>query len=467
MKSQRSQLLARMSNFWPRSLFGRLSFTWILALLLGHLLNTAVYYLHEIDDEHVMADYYLQKDVVNLVQLLESLAPTQRAAWLARFQRDHYQFSLTPIRAANTPKLGTPYYLQNLTQAITAELERNLGRPYPIQSTGPAKRAFELNVDLSRHKYTEDKFDVSLQLQLRDGTPLSVQARKYKPPLRALPGIILLVQTLILALFTWLAVRQATRPLQKLAISADRLGSALDCEILPETGPSEVASAAAAFNRMQRRIQDHLAERMQILAAISHDLQTPITRMRLRADLLESEQDRNKIQADLDHMQALVAEGIAYARSAHSSTEARCRIDLDALLESLVFDYSDADQPITLQGHFGLALMSRPKALRRVLSNLIDNALKYSDQVSIQVSHSTTQVHIEVLDHGPGIPEGELQAVLQPFYRVEASRNRSTGGTGLGLAIAWQLSLALEGNLVLSNRAEGGLAARLSLPLVM
>ncbi len=451
-------------QFLPRSLYGRLTFTWILALLLGHFLNTAVFFIHEIDGERVMADYYLQKDVVNLVQLLETSSPDQRAIWIRRFKRDNYQFSL---QAVSTTGVKNPHYLQELTRAIAADLEYNLGRKYSLHSTGPIKRAFdfELRSSQDESKNFVNKFDVTLQLQLRDGTNLTVQARKYKAPLRALPAIILVAQALILVLFTWIAVRQATRPLQRLAQSADRLGTVLNCDALSETGPSEVANAAAAFNRMQQRIKDHLAERMQILAAISHDLQTPITRMRLRADLLESEQQKNKLHIDLDSMQALVEQGIAYARSAQSVTEALCRIDFDALLESMIFDYSDAGQIIELRGHFGHALTTRPHALRRILSNLIDNALKYSGQVTVQIRSTRTELEIAVLDDGPGIPEEELQAVLQPFYRVETSRNRSTGGTGLGLAIAWQLSLALDGKLVLSNRDEGGLRASLTLPV--
>jgi signal transduction histidine kinase len=228
----------------------------------------------------------------------------------------------------------------------------------------------------------------------------------------------------------------------------------------------EVVRAAKAFNAMQRRIADQLAERMQILAAVSHDLQTPITRMRLRADLLDSAALRDKLHGDLNAMQALVEEGIAYARSAQGITELPCRTDLYALLDSVVCDYVDAGQDIRLTGRFDRPLVTRPHAVRRVITNLVDNAIKFGRDVEIAIdAEPAERVSIAVRDRGPGILPTELKAVLHPFYRVENSRNRETGGTGLGLAIAQQLVAALGGTLTLLNRDGGGLEARFSLPI--
>ena len=442
-----------LRGLWPRSLFARLTLTWMLSLLAGHLISAGNIAFHELRDERVGTGRYLAYDVSNLVKILERVPLNERPQWIQSFQRDSYQFALGNSSQIN-PKISSKN--QRSLQAVSPllqKLQQALGSAYTISSSATA----------------DEKFDISFHLQLHDGTPLMVQARIEKAGFTVgiVDGLIFLLQGLSLALITWIAVKQATHPLQQLALSADKLGTSLRCEPLSEDGPLEVARAAAAFNLMQKRIVDHMAERMQILAAISHDLQTPITRMRLRADLLESSEQRSKLHGDLDTMQVLVEEGIAYARSAHSSTEALCRVDLDALLESMVFDYSDADQDIQLEGHCGLALMTRPNALRRVLTNLIDNAFKYSDKVELRISSpNPQQISIAVLDRGPGIPEQELQAVLQPFYRVEASRNRDTGGTGLGLAIAYQLSLSLDGSLVLNNRVGGGLEARLTLPIM-
>ncbi len=257
----------------------------------------------------------------------------------------------------------------------------------------------------------------------------------------------------------------ATRPLARLVDAANALAPGKSTQPLPETGSREVAQAAAAFNAMQRRIDAHLDERMRILAAVSHDLQTPITRMRLRAELLDDATLREKLQSDLATMQSLVGEGLAYARSAHSATEPLRRVDLHALLDSLACDYVDAGQRVGLAGNAPLTLDTRPQALRRLVANLVDNALKFAGTADIEVSANRDgRVSVEVLDRGPGIPEDQLDAVSQPFYRVESSRNRDTGGTGLGLAIAQQLAQVLGGELTLSNRDGGGLCARLLLP---
>ncbi|MGO4774339.1 sensor histidine kinase, partial [Lysobacter sp. 2RAB21] len=234
---------------------------------------------------------------------------------------------------------------------------------------------------------------------------------------------------------------------------------------LREGGPTEVAKAVSAFNAMQDRIAAYLRERLQILAAISHDLQTPITRMKLRTETMDESPLRAKLIDDLDEMQHLVREGVAYARSAHGASEPSLKLDLDAFLDSLVFDYQDTGKDVVLAGCVGAPIFTRPHALRRVIGNLIDNAVKYAGAAEVEVVRAADGgIAVSVLDRGPGIPEPELDAVLQPFYRLEASRNRDSGGAGLGLAIAQQLTLSLNAKLVLENREGGGLRATLSLP---
>jgi signal transduction histidine kinase len=220
----------------------------------------------------------------------------------------------------------------------------------------------------------------------------------------------------------------------------------------------------SAFNAMQDRIARYLQERMQILAAISHDLQTPITRMKLRAEALNESEERNKLLDDLSEMEHLVREGVAYARSSHSVTEPKLNIDLDALLDSIVYDYQDMGRQVSLSGKVGTPVNTRPHALRRLIGNLLDNALKYSGAGEVVTSQDATGISISILDRGPGIPEDQLEAVMQPFYRLERSRSRETGGAGLGLAIAQQLALSLGASLKLRNREGGGLQATLLLP---
>jgi signal transduction histidine kinase len=305
---------------------------------------------------------------------------------------------------------------------------------------------------------------VRMQLRLSDGSMLYVLARRVPMPVADWVTWLLLAQLLVLALCAWAGMRLVTRPLARLAQAADRLGPDLRPSPVAESGPAEVAQAARAFNAMQRRIAGTVQERMQILAAISHDLQTPITRMRLRVDLADDLPDADRFRDDLEAMRTLVHEGVSYAKTLQGSDEALRRLDLDALLRSLVNDYADTGRPVTLAGEAGIAIATRPQALRRILTNLVDNALKYGERAEVGVRLQDGAVLVEVCDAGPGIPEDQLAAVLQPFYRLESSRNRETGGTGLGLAIAHQLALSLGGALALHNRPGGGLCASLRLP---
>jgi signal transduction histidine kinase len=207
-----------------------------------------------------------------------------------------------------------------------------------------------------------------------------------------------------------------------------------------------------------------LQERLQILAAISHDLQTPITRMKLRTEAMEESSERDKLVDDLNEMQHLVREGVAYARSAHGAEEPAHKVDLDAFIDSMVCDYQDIGKQVTLSGAIGTPVTTRPHALRRVVSNLLDNAIKYAGAAEIELRNQTNgTISISVSDRGPGIPEQELEAVLQPFYRLETSRNRDSGGAGLGLAIAQQLSLSIGGTISLRNREGGGLQVTLAM----
>ncbi len=211
---------------------------------------------------------------------------------------------------------------------------------------------------------------------------------------------------------------------------------------------------------MRDRIAHYLEERVQILAAISHDLQTPITRMRLRADMADETPERDKLVQDLREIERLVQDGIAYARSAHGNVEKTSRIDLASFIDSLAYDYQDTGKSVAVVSAVDGTIPVKPHALRRILSNFIDNALKFAGAAEISVERRENgEVAITVLDRGPGIPDDMLEAAMQPFFRLEQSRNRETGGTGLGLAIAQQLAGAIGGSVRLYNRAGGGLAA--------
>lgn len=432
-------------RLWPRTLFGRLTLILLIGLVLAHGLSFGLLLYERAQSARTMMLYALGKDVASSIAILERVPPAERPAWLSRLERKNYRYVLEPVTA------GIPIQMP-LAQEVMSTIRAALNADYAVSTTVIPDAA------TPRQLY--------IHLQLADGAPLTIVLRPAAMPISLWVPLIIAIQLGVLILVMWCAVRLATRPLQQLAQAANQLGSNLQGQPLPEEGPLEVIQAAAAFNAMQRRIGDSLTERMQILAAISHDLQTPITRMRLRADLLDNPLHRDKMLSDLQAMQALVEEGLAYARSAQGATEESCRTDMDALLNSLVYDYRDAGKMVHLSGRLGHPLVTRPYTLRRILTNLLDNALKFGEAVEVHAKlEMPERLMIKVLDRGPGIDEAELQAVLQPFYRVENSRNRETGGTGLGLAIAQQLTVALGGTLVLSNRQGGGLQAQVSLPV--
>ena len=301
----------------------------------------------------------------------------------------------------------------------------------------------------------------AVQVPLSDGTVLSLA---LESPAIAHNGILavdpLFLTLLVLAIgaLAYLVARMASAPLQRLASAAAELGDDLQREPLPVTGPLEVRRAAEAFNAMQKRLQRTLGERTQMLAAITHDLQTPVTRLRLRLENVGDEALRERLIGDLGAMQALIREGLELARSAESA-EPRAALDLDSLLESIVEDAVEAGAEARFAQGSGAVLMLRPLAMHRLFSNLVDNAISYGGTAEVRVEQGGDGVRVRVRDQGPGLAEDELETVFDPFVRLETSRSRATGGAGLGLTIARALAEKDGATLHLRNLAQGGLEA--------
>jgi signal transduction histidine kinase len=273
----------------------------------------------------------------------------------------------------------------------------------------------------------------------------------------------LLITLFIVTLVVMIAVRQATRPLQQLAHAADTLGRDLDAPPLAEAGPAETRRAAQAFNRMQGRIKRLVDERARALAAVSHDLRTPLTRLRLRAELIDDKPLRDQMAGDLDSMAVMIDATLDYLRGLQDSETVR-RIDMNALMQSLAEDAAVLGKAISVDGAAQAPYAGRLSALRRALQNLIDNALKYGHNASLRIEDDEDTLRLIVEDDGPGIPPAELGRVTEPYYRPDASRSRETGGVGLGLSIASDIALLHGGQLLLANRPRGGFSATLALP---
>ncbi|MEW6644488.1 MAG: HAMP domain-containing sensor histidine kinase [Pseudomonadota bacterium] len=435
---------ARRWRLWPRSLVGRVTLILFCGLSAAHLLSLALLLHDRAQSVSAMMVAYLARDVASSVAILERVPAAERPQWLPRLDRKNYRYRLD---AEPTPPRPASMAANEVATAVAREL-------------GPGR-----TVVASAPPGSRDPLRFDLRLALNDRTPLTLEMQPPDSGLSAFVAAALAAQFALLGLFSWIAVRLATRPLARLARAADALGPDLQGAPLNEDGPREVAHAAKAFNAMQQRIANDVTERVRILAAISHDLQSPITRMRLRTDLLDDSALRQKLQADLTAMQALIEEGLELARSAGRAAETPVRTDLRALLESLAYDYADSGRPVGLSCAIDAPIMTAPQTLRRILTNLVDNALKFGTDAEIVARReSDGRITITVQDRGPGIPEDQLVAVLRPFHRVETSRNRETGGTGLGLAIAQRLAASLGGELRLANRRGGGLAAGVTLP---
>jgi len=431
-----------LTRGWPRTLASRLFLIFLVGLVLAQGLSFAVQFYERYESARNVMLGNLERDVIVSFAILDRLPPQERAAWLPRLSSDGRTYLLGPGEASQPLQLDAG-------RLAAASIETALNGAYPLQAGNVA----------------DDPKHIQVRVTLHDGSYATLDIHLAFAPLPYWLPILLLTELALLVACAWFAVRLAIRPLTRLAKAADSLDPDKRGPHLDEGGPTEVANAAIAFNAMQDRIAAHLVERMRILSAISHDLQTPITRMKLRSEFMDESPEKNKLSQDLTEVEQLVREGLDYARSAHGLTEAPVRIDLNAFLDSLVCDYQDTGKNVSLTGASTQALDTRPRALRRVLGNLIDNALKFGGaaEVEIQPHPDGAGLSLFVRDRGPGIPEHELRAVMQPFYRVEGSRNRDTGGTGLGLAIATQLASVLEGSLVLSNREGGGLSVELRL----
>lgn len=266
----------------------------------------------------------------------------------------------------------------------------------------------------------------------------------------------------VAVLSVW-AVLRLTAPIRTFAQAAERLGRNVDAPPLPEDGPREIRLASRTFNEMQWRLRRFVDDRTRMLAAISHDLRTPITRLRLRAEFLEDPEQQAKMMADLDEMEAMISATLAFAKddTAHTPHEV---VNLAALIESICDDCADIGRDVVYTGPDRMPCDCSPLALRRALTNLVENAVKYGGRARVSLHADAERVVIDVDDDGPGVPENELERVFEPFYRLEASRSRESGGAGLGLAIARSAIRTHGGDLTLGNRTGSGLRAEVTPP---
>jgi signal transduction histidine kinase len=306
-----------------------------------------------------------------------------------------------------------------------------------------------------------------LAVQLSDASWLvfNTPQRLWGLPWHERWAIWLAFLTLSTAIVSTIATRQLVRPIRKFAEAIRLFGANPQAPPIAETGPRELASVITSFNEMQAQIQKFVAYRTAMLAAISHDLRTPLTRIRLRGELIEDEAQQARLFRDVDELQAMVDGALAFFRG-DADEEAVTSFDLPGVLQTIANDYADQDIEIGYAGPDHAVYRGRPFALKRAFGNLVENAVKYGTPPTIELACQEKTITVMVRDRGPGIPAEALQRVFNPFYRLESSRNRTTGGVGLGLTAALAIVRGHGGDVVLSNLPAGGLQALVTLPRI-
>jgi signal transduction histidine kinase len=448
----------------PQSLFGRMVIVLVAGLLTAQVV-TLVILLNERSRVDLDArTLRVAQRISDMIVTFDALTPGDRAILAPLISTRTFTVAIAPTDAGAAARETESDYT---ARAFAAALRKTLGADRLVATgTVGAAPAASATVDDLRASFSRRQAPALFAHARQDDRSLLYYT--YMPPSTVggyPPRVVysLLVQLIIIVILTLVAVRWATRPLSDLAAAAEKIGAGGSPE-LDEAGPTEVREAARAFNRMQTRIATYVRDRTRLLAAISHDLKTPITRLRLRSELLADDALREKYVRDLEDMEAMVGRALEFAKG-HDVREPSQPINVTALVESLQDDYREAGADVNVEGS-ARSFVGRPLAIKQALRNLIDNAVKYGGRARIIVADGDDALTIRIRDGGRGIPEDMLERVFDPFFRLEESRNPETGGTGLGLSIARNIADLHAGTLTLRNAEGGGLEATLVLPRV-
>lgn len=458
-----------MTRLLPRTLVGQVILILLSGLLVSHLAASWIYTTDREQAVRAIGGYVATQRIANLARLIDEAPEGWRDRIVAAANDPTLRVSLSLQPPAIDTEEPAPadlavrgYLTEQLPDSLAAHLQVAVaaasGHPlagfrHPMPRMGPWMHG------AARWRRLQ------AVVQLSDGQWLSfVAALPASGPSTSWQFVAaMVVMSIIVVLTSIWAVRRVTAPLGTVLRAAERFGRDVKAPPMAEAGSREMRQAARAFNEMQGRLQRLLENRTRMLAALSHDLRTPLTLLRLRAEGMKEGEERERMLANIGDLDAMVDATLKFARD-DATAEPWRRTDLTALVASLVDDMADAGLKVTIDAAEPVIQECQPGALRRAITNLLDNAVKYGEAAHVQILGSPTDIRIVVDDEGPGIPAAEIGKVFEPFYRVEQSRSRETGGTGLGLAIAQSIAQAHEGQLTLSNRPEGGLRAILSLP---
>ena len=469
-------------RFWPRSLKGRLTLLLFSVLLVAQLFSAAMHYRDRLQILKEASGYNLAQRITGMVVVLDQSPPDRRETFARAMD-------VPPLHVAllDQPKNFSGEHPESTRASLFQRLLRfSLGQDRNIMVLMPEKSVPKGSpVDSSVPRLPASMPErMRRMMESHMGRPMSIPVAGLVAQVQLTGGkwalftyqfpdelvvwpLDLLMGLLVLLLAVWLvsyiAVRWLISPLSTLAQAAEELGKNIGHAPLSTNGPLEVRQAALAFNTMQQRLARFLDERIRIFTAISHDLKTPLTRMRLRIEQIDDRKLYQSFEHDLADMQAMVQSSLDFMRGIDLQEEPR-PIDIDALTGSLAEDAQEAGDRVRVLGSATRPYPGRPLALKRAIRNLLGNAIRYAGSAEVEIRDSDTELRILVRDDGPGIPAELLEKVFEPFFRVDGSRNSATGGTGLGLSITRSIARAQGGDLVLRNRPQGGLEAELILP---
>lgn len=459
-----------MRRLWPRTLVGRSILVLFAAVLISNGMGLAAYLGERRSLQITARERGIAERVVDAARLIEAATPGERHRLLRGLRGAglRLQWSDQPLAAEAD---ATDSRVRSLRDVFKEELGADAGDGLRLRLGRPpgwSGRGGEHGPPLAKSDATATPEVLYGGLRLADGSWLNFAGplATHTPILTSSMLLLIAASSLAAAAVAAVLVWRASAPLSLFAAASERLGRDLDAPPLPEQGPEEVARAARAFNEMQARLQRMVRQRTQMLAAMSHDLRTPLTRLRLRAELMDDPAQQEKALADLGQIEELIATSLEFARDAFTG-EAPARLDVAALVKTICDEAGDAGGRVDYHGPERAPFTARPMALRRALANLVDNAMRYGERVDVslilQRKGEDDRADVVVEDDGPGLPDGELGKVGEPFYRPDASRSREGGGAGLGLAIVRAVAAAHGGSITLANRPTGGLRATLSI----
>tara|TARA_R110000868_G_scaffold21453_30_gene88875 strand:+ start:1018 stop:2445 length:1428 start_codon:yes stop_codon:yes gene_type:complete len=466
-----------MKRLMPDSLRG-----WVFSVLLTVivLINVTSLFFYFVFREEIAAAASASQaaeQIIALKRLIETVPQDEQVALIERLSSPAMTLLLTPrpIVPESDDQLSSRVVLAKLRSEFPRGTEiradtRIAQRGFPdsdFTEQGEDSQAIDVEPSGPGSFFNANEqglFTVSIKVSNQTWFNTRVRLTLDEPTEQFPPVFWLTLVSVIIGGVALWGVRRATGPLLVFATAAERLGVDVNAEPLSEEGPSEVRRAARAFNTMQTRVKRFIQDRTHMLAAISHDLRTPITRLRLRAEFVEDDRERERMLSDLAEMESMISATLAFARD-DAANEPVSYIDVAAVLASLCADQTAAGNDVTYSGPDSFELLARPIALKRAVNNIVDNAVKYGQCAYVTFQPVDKEVFILIDDNGPGIEESDRERVFEPFTRLEKSRSRETGGTGLGLTISRNAIRSMGGDLFLMNREEGGLRVKIALPI--